>query len=507
MKVIIMKCIVTFCLGTFLFSCGNFGDINTNPDAATKVTSSLLATGAIVDMVKPPTAKSFITNQLLSKFLGWGEAIQEEQYNYFGRENFIGYTALKDYKLMVEMAHPEDKNAYEGLALFLKAYKLYNYTIAVGDIPYTTILEGFEGNLTPTYNTQKEVFQLLIADLDRSYQLLNTAKNFDGDPVLGGNVEKWAKVSTALELRVLINLSKRETDADLKIKEKFAEVVGRNALMESNEDNLQLVFSDKVGQLYPFHHSQNKYTVYPIMSKTIIDILQTNKDYRLFYFAAPSVEKLEKNISEDDWNAYVGVDVSRPIDELKAIQNKKEHCSVNDRYMYYSQGEPYVQIGYAEQNFILAEAALRGWISDPDKYYKKGIEGNMRFLAENTPDEKKYHHGRKITEQVITQTLANQTIQLNGDFESDLKKIIEQKYIASFMQLPYQPYYDYRRTGYPHFPINPETNMNNNEPTKIPVRWLYPQSEFAYNKENVEMAIKRQYGGIDAVNELMWILQ
>lgn len=83
---------------------------------------------------------------------------------------------------------------------------------------------------------------------------------------------------------------------------------------------------------------------------------------------------------------------------------------------------------------------------------------------------------------------------------------MEQKYIASFMQLPYQPYYDYRRTGYPVLPINPETSLNFNAPDKLPVRWQYPDTEISYNTENVEEAIERQYGS-DEVNKLMWILK
>ena len=83
---------------------------------------------------------------------------------------------------------------------------------------------------------------------------------------------------------------------------------------------------------------------------------------------------------------------------------------------------------------------------------------------------------------------------------------MKQKYLAGFMQLPYQTYYDYRRTGYPKFPINEKTSLNFNAPNKIPVRWRYPDTENQYNKENVEEAIKRQYNGVDEVNKLMWIL-
>ncbi|HCM22283.1 MAG TPA: SusD/RagB family nutrient-binding outer membrane lipoprotein, partial [Porphyromonadaceae bacterium] len=76
-----------------------------------------------------------------------------------------------------------------------------------------------------------------------------------------------------------------------------------------------------------------------------------------------------------------------------------------------------------------------------------------------------------------------------------------------FMQLPYQPYFDYRRTGYPKFSINPKTNMNFNAPDKIPVRWKYPEVEISYNKANLEEALQRQFGGSDEINKLMWILQ
>lgn len=132
----------------------------------------------------------------------------------------------------------------------------------------------------------------------------------------------------------------------------------------------------------------------------------------------------------------------------------------------------------------------------------------MDFVKDNTLNDEMYHHGRLITEEVITQLLANPTLQLTGDFEGDLKKIIEQKYIAGFMQLPYQSYYDYRRTGYPEFPINPESNNNSNAPDKMPVRWTYPSGEFSYNKANVEAALQRQFGSTsDDINAVMWILK
>lgn len=502
------KYIIGLLIGTTLFSCGNFDDINTDPDAASKANSQVLATGAILGITKPSIGKNFVGNQMLSKYMAWGEGREGTQYNSFGRESFSGYNQIKDYELMAELARPEEKAAYEALALFLKAYKLYNYTMNVGDIPYKGILEGAEGNLTPAYNSQKEVFQLLLADLDRAHALFQEAKAFRGDPIFKGNIKNWSKINTALELRVLISLSRKEADTDLKVAAKFAEVVARGSLMESNSDNLQLTFSDKEGQLYPFNNTLHNHSIYTMMSSTVVDILKTNQDYRLFYYANPASTQLKAGVKEDAWEAYIGVDPSMPFTELSEIYESKDYSPINSRYISYIYGEPYSKFNYAEQNFILAEAALRGWFNgDANVYYKKGIEASMRFAADNTPDQSTYHHGRKITADVITATLATASLQLTGSFEPNLKKIIEQKYVAEFMQTPYLSYYDYRRTGYPAFPINPVSNLNSDEPTKMPMRWLYPNSEFEYNKVNVEAAIQKQYAGDDDVNAIMWILQ
>ena len=57
-----IKYIASLLAGITLFSCDNFEDINTNPDAVTKVSPKLLATGAIVGLMKPSKGKDFIYN-------------------------------------------------------------------------------------------------------------------------------------------------------------------------------------------------------------------------------------------------------------------------------------------------------------------------------------------------------------------------------------------------------------------------------------------------------------
>lgn len=500
---------IIIALGAIMLSnCSNFEEINTNPDSSTNVNSSLLATGAIAGIMKSSTGAVFVDNLFISKYLAWGEKSRGNQYNDFYRTSFSGYTSLKDYKTMAELAPENMKDAYEGLALFLKAYTLFDITLSVGDIPYTEILKGDEGVFTPKYDTQKDVCLFLIEDLENAYNKMKNASDFDGDFVFQGSSKQWAKVITAFQLRLLLNLSKKELDEDLKIVERFRSIYKNGSLMESNDDNLQLVYSDKANQMYPFNESINRHWAYPMLSDFLVNMLKENNDYRLFYYGSPSASKLSEGIAANSWDAFVGTDPTKPISEIKEDFANLNYSSLNARYVSYIPGEPYIRLGYAEQKFILAEAALRGWIDeDPEKLYKEGIAASMNFIKDYTPDDIKYHYGNKITDEYIVEFLNQPSIALKGDFESKLEKIMTQKYIASFMQLPWQPYYDYRRTGYPKFPINPETSLNFNAPDKLPVRWQYPDSEISYNKENVEEAIQRQYDGSDEVNKLMWILK
>ncbi len=59
------------------------------------------------------------------------------------------------------------------------------------------LLQGELGLVRPKYNTQKEVMNFILSDLETAYELFSTAKDFDGDPILGGSISKWKKATTA----------------------------------------------------------------------------------------------------------------------------------------------------------------------------------------------------------------------------------------------------------------------------------------------------------------------
>lgn len=486
-------------------ACTSFDELNTDPDATTKVSPEMIATNLILNIAKPSTAKAFFNSSFLMKYMAWGEGSGDYQYNKFGRSGFGSYYKLISAQKMVELAEGYNQEAYIGLAKFVEAYKMYYLTMEVGDIPYSDALQGEEGGIKPKYDTQKEVMLGVLKSLEESYANFSKAKDFDGDPMMGGSIERWKKTVAALQLKVLMNLSLKVSDPDLDVKGRFAAIVANSALMESNDDNFQVDFSAKKGQRYPTYNDDFNYSQYPMLSITLIDVLKQFKDYRLFYYAEPAEAKLKEGIAEDSWDAYIGVDPSDSNSDIMETYGKKEFCNINLRYKEDPKGEPFITLGYAEQNFILAEAVLRGWIGgSADTYYKKGIEASMRFIADNTDD--KYAHNHEITDNYIAGYLDSPEIQLTQGRDNGLEMVMIQRYLASFLHCPWDAYYDYRRTGYPEMPINVETNQNEVS-TQLPKRWMYPQSELDYNSENVKEAIQRQYGGEDNHNALMWILQ
>lgn len=489
----------------FMTSCTSFDELNTDPDATTKVSPEMIATNLILSVATPSTAKSFFNSSFMMKYMAWGEGPATYQYNKFGRSGFGSYYKLISGQKMVELAKDYNQEAYIGLAKFVEAYKMYYQTMEVGDIPYSDALKGEEGGIKPKYDTQKEVMLQILKSLEESYANFSKAKDFDGDPMMGGSVEKWKKVVTAFQLKVLINLSLKTADADLNVQRRFAEIVSNSALMESNDDNLQVVFSAKKGQRYPVYKDDFNYSQYPMLSITLVDVLKKFGDYRLFYYAEPAQSKINEGIKSDSWDAYIGVNPSNTTSDIMKAYGNKEFCNINLRYKNNPAGEPFISLGYAEQNFILAEAALRGWISGAaDTYYKKGIEASMRFIADHT--DVSYAHGHEITDAYIASYLTNPDIQLTVGAGNGLEMLMTQRYLASFLHCPWDGYYDHRRTGYPVLPMNEETNENEVS-TQFPKRWMYPQSELDYNGDNVKEAIQRQFGGEDDHNSLMWILQ
>lgn len=499
--------------------CKKFDDINSNPDKTGEVSSSILATGMILNMTRTDisTQKSFMQPYLLGKYLTWGEGQESFQYNKLTRADFGRLTQLRNIAPMEKYATSDAlRKSYQALGHFIRAWQFFQASMQVGDLPYKESVKAETENvLQPKYDSQKVVFQGILDELDLANQLFSEGATFEGDPIYAGKTDNWRRLTNSFELYVLINLYKKTGDNDLKVIERFKDILANRPLMRDYKDNFALAYNNIAGQNYPWSDvpagSGNSFVKsnYTMLSNTLLDPMRTLKDRRLFYYAKPSPVKVAAGLSESDYNAYPGVEPSDAFSTLQTRRVGKDYADLNNRYVQLVNAEAVSVFSYWDLQFILAEAAVRGWINGPSaqSYYAAGISSSMNFIVFNTPDLMDYHHNMKMDAAYIAAFPATAGVALSGTNEEQISQIITQKYLANFLHgSKYSAWYENRRTGYPNFILNSTTNLNT-PTTQFPLRWMYPSNELDYNSANVSAAIQSQFGGNDDVNGVMWLLK
>lgn len=520
MKRILLKYMLVLpALVILIPGCKKFDDINSNPDKTGEVSSSILATGMILNMTRTDisTQKSFMQPYLLGKYLTWGEGQESFQYNKLTRADFGRLTQLRNIAPMEKYATSDAlRKSYQALGHFIRAWQFFQASMQVGDLPYKESVKAETENvLQPKYDSQKVVFQGILDELDLANQLFSEGATFEGDPIYAGKTDNWRRLTNSFELYVLINLFKKTGDNDLKVIERFKDILANRPLMRDYKDNFALAYNNIAGQNYPWSDvpagSGNSFVKsnYTMLSNTLLDPMRALKDRRLFYYAKPSPVKVAAGLSESDYNAYPGVEPSDAFSTLQTRRVGKDYADLNNRYVQLVNAEAVSVFSYWDLQFILAEAAVRGWITGPSaqSYYAAGISSSMNFIVFNTPDLMDYHHNMKMDAAYIAAFPATAGVALSGTNEEQISQIITQKYLANFLHgSKYSAWYENRRTGYPNFILNSTTNLNT-PTTQFPLRWMYPSNELDYNSANVSAAIQSQFGGNDDVNGVMWLLK
>jgi len=491
-----------------LSGCSKFEDINTNPDTITQASSSMLATNVILANIKfnGRDAHAFLQPNALAKYLGYANQSQmPSQYNQITNTGFGAMTMLPNIEKMIEYAEGTVMdNSYRGLAMFSRAWMFYNVTMQVGDIPYSETNGGMDGQYRPAYDSQQDVFIGILNELKEADQHFAQGVTFNGDPTpYAGSPDKWRRASNAFALKVLMTLSKKADVASLDVKNRFAAIVSGGYLLQPETGFLGLNYSST--NMHPMSGTNDLFTSRTDISSLLIDNLKLLNDRRLFYMADPAAAQLLAGFTEAEWDAYVGADVSMSYDDLTAEHLLGNFSLINSRYLKEATSEPRMMMTYAEQQLILAEARILGWITagTAQEYYESGVKSALAaYMSMNGS----YAHGMAIDQAYIDGYFTGEAA-FKAATEDQLKQIWMQRYILNFMQNPESSYYEYRRNNYPSFPINPATNLNIENPDGMPMRWLYPTSETNYNRENLIAALNAQYDGYDEVNKLMWLLK
>ena len=486
-------------VGLSVSACQDFNELAINPNAPTTAPASLVFNGICNDI-----------NGLYSS-APWSDASKYAQYwcvnyEYYGNQNYgwtnsaLTFGTLYNVQKMEEEAIKNGAkavNPYAAIGKFMRAYLFTNMSLRVGDVPLSQTLQAQDAVFKPKYDSQKAVFQQSLKWLEEANDNLSTLINaadvsLSGDIYLNNDLRKWQKVVNTFRLRILVQLSKKETDTDLNIKKQFSDIISnptKYPVLTGMSDNLQYSYN-----------SINKYPTNPDnfgfdatrnnMAKTYVDILKDLKDARLFVTCEPTEVAIKAGRTAKDFDAYEGASTGEGLDVMSTKALKGEYSFIN-RKRYYAGyiAEPNILIGYVEMCFNNAEGINRGWATgNAEDWYNKGTTASMKFFGAD--------------DATITAYLAQTKVKYSGNNAAGLTQINLQKYIGFFQNSSWESFYNQRRTGIPTFLVGP-ANVNSQ---RIPKRWQYPLSERTTNAENWTSALKNQFeGNTDNVNSDLWI--
>lgn len=483
-------------LYTFLFlisltvlSCTNdFEEINTNNNAPLKVTPQLILPAIQRDMINEVLGTSWGIGNIVIQHTAKNQFVNEDRY-LWGEINGIWsttYSRLRDIENMIKLAEENNDSGTKAVAMIMKAWMFSLVTDAYGDVPYSEAIKAKNGIYYAKYDAQEAIYTGILAELKAANQLLaSTSGVVGGDLIYGGNLVKWRKLANSLRVRYLMRISNKKSPAT-----ELTEILSNlatNPLFANNSDNAVYTYRASSPDQFPLFTARSGSFNEFRASKFMLDTLVSLKDSRLniFYRATPKTEGSANPV-------FIGLPNGlNDVDALTYAGGPENHSRISALFYENAISAEGLNIAkgvimtYAELQFLLAEAAAKGWVSgNSDNYYKAGITASFGFYNITVPSG------------YMDQT----QVKLTGGKDDDLRKIGLQKWISLFYQ-GMEAWFDWRRTKIPT--LKPAISNQNNG--KIPVRFTYPIIEQGLNGPNRTEAVSRQGG--DDINTLMWHLR
>lgn len=461
-------------IGLLTYGCTkDFEDINKNPNAPENITPQFLLANVIsVSADRNAYEQGFRLSNYLAQFAASVEFERIDRYEMGSNSGYWNtlYGLLNDIESMNALESTNE--AYNAVGEIMSVHMFSQLTDIWGDIPYTKALGAKNGDFTPEYDTQEEIYTNaetgLLARLEKAATVLqNTNSTVQGDVMFGNNLDKWVRFANSLRVRYLLRISKAP---GANVSAQLQDLVDNQPLMMGNADNAVLPYLSSAPNQFPMNQAGLGLYQEHRMTKTVDSVLSLWNDPRVNVLYKPNSNGdfigLQNGLSRESINAQ-GIDLST-ISLFGSIFRDVPN-GVDAQFMQ-----------YAELQFALAEAAERGLISGSvDNYYRAGIEASFAYY--------------KVT--VPAGYLASAPIALNG--ADNLNRILTQKWLALF-NCGHEAWFNVRRTGTPNLQPGPD-NLNNGQ---YPSRYLYPESEQATNAKNYATAAAR-IGG-DNINSKAW---
>lgn len=171
--------------------------------------------------------------------------------NAFAGVNFnanwtTGYLILNAIKTMEPKAQQNGQTFILGASKVIRCYVLMTLVDMYGDIPYSEALQGLEGNLTPRYDNDKDVYAGIYNELNDAIALLNSP-NSDAagkarDLYYGGEKgnaapSKWVTVAKTLKLKMLNNARLVGSVGTFSVDAEATLLMNENDLIDTKEED------------------------------------------------------------------------------------------------------------------------------------------------------------------------------------------------------------------------------------------------------------------------------
>lgn len=505
-------------------------DINANPNLPTDenivpeliFTQAAEATGAI----HSPATWGFLDSWMGYIAANGDFARDQQQTSYNIDFSFSNGVWAAYYNTLFDLYQAKTKGlakgdtAMAGAAMILSANLWQELVDAFGNIPYTDAF-AVEGSPRPAYDEAKAIYESLQLTLDTAIEYMRTAPapsfNFPATDIVNhGDQILWMKFANILKLRMLLRQSEVpgfDPSAELaKINnpengglpgpgESFSENPGYQ-----NDVNKQNPTFASIG--YTSAASPAKQSTSTGANIYITAILYSG----LGGYGDPRTDRFWQLISggvnaniygDDPGNSYTGGSTSYYGPGLIGDPS-------NGVYTEGAKQDQWILPDY-ESLFMEAEAALRGWIDgDPQQLFETAVTRSFVFLK--VPD------AEVAAAAYIENTFfANwqQWQEWNGSSVESLADLIAiQKYIANCCIDPVESWNDEKRLNFLQlfsvedtpleYPIDQGFTYISANPSKIsntiPIRLLYPQSEYTTNSHVSDQGTINQFN-----SKLFWM--
>lgn len=499
------------------YSCNKgFEELNTDPISVLETTSDKLLAPALVNSIWPGMNRNrSFNNELMQVTVSQSDG-DNTVFRYAFRTSMSDYlwnawyVQLTNFKQVDSLARTgkTPNTSYQGIGKIGKAWLFSNLTDIYGDIPYFHALEGDQGNVIPAFDKQKDIYLDLFKQLEEANTLLanGSAIVVSSDPLYKGDIAKWRKLGNSLYLRLLMRISGK-ADVQQQCIDKIKQIAEHPAdypIFQNNADCARLQWSGGTSTTDPYtspfvNGVRAQDFRGPALCSFFLDNLITWSDPRYVSstpYGSGSIGRL--GISQASGGGWYGVKsgyIPGRGDVKGCYFQSYDNTSTGGTWSLQQNTQTGIIMQYSEVQFILAEAAAKGWITgDTKTFLYQGIASAINYWVP-TFNESITH--ANFVAHLASLDASGILWDDNASLQTKMEIIHLQKYYALFMT-DLQQWFEYRRTGLPVLPKGPGL-MNGGV---MPARLVYPVYVQAANPVNYKAAVAVQ--GPDEIFTNVW---